>query len=80
MTTLIYPLQTKPSNGSIQIEPIEVNSGKGIAYKVLTHRGTDFLMLSSHEGLKKFGDYESVKTVAGFRIDKNGHLTSKFES
>jgi hypothetical protein len=80
MTTLIYPLQTKPSNGSIQIEPIEVNGGKGIAYKVVAHRGTDFLMLSSHEGLKKFGDYQSEKTVAGFRLDKNGQLISRFES
>jgi hypothetical protein len=79
MTTLIYPLQANPSKETIQIEPIKVIDGKGIAYEIATEQGTDYLMFSSHEGLKKFGDYQSFKTVAGFRIDKKGQMRFGFE-
>lgn len=80
MTTLIYPHQASPSKEPNKIEPIKVTDRKGIAYKVATERGTDYLMISNRKGLKKFGNYQSFKTVAGFRLDKKGKMRSRFEN
>lgn len=80
LTTLIYPRLDSLLKKAITIEPLEVSDGRGFAYEVGTEKGTDYLMVSSHKGLKKFGDYQSFRAVAGFRLDNQGQMRSRFES
>jgi hypothetical protein len=80
ITTLVFPHQGAPLNKPIKIESLEFSAGRGMAYKVSSETGADYLMVSNHKGLKKFGDYQSHGAVAGFRLDKNGKIRSSFEN
>jgi hypothetical protein len=80
IATLVFPHSGTPTKSPARIEPIEVSEGRGIAYRVEIEKGTDYLMVSSHKGLKKFGGFQTLSTVAGFRLDNKGQIRSRFES
>lgn len=79
LTTLLYPCSAGQTDDGVNIEPIEVSEGKGLAFVVATKRGSDYLLLSQDDGLKKFGPYQSEGLVAGIRTDKKGDVWAQFE-
>lgn len=80
LTTLLYPCPAGHSCDEVSIEPLEVASGKGLAYSVNTDQGTDYLMFSQNDDLKTFGPYKSRGIVAGIRTGKDGDILTQFES
>jgi uncharacterized heparinase superfamily protein len=79
ITTLVFPHKGTPLKNPVKIMSLDVSEGGGIAYIVDIEKGTDYLMVSNHKGLKKFGDFQAYGTVAGFRLDKKGKIRSRFE-
>ena len=79
LATLLYPFPAGQTDDEVKIEPLEISSGKGLAYVVSTYRGRDYLMFSQDNTLKKFGNYQSKGIVAGIRTNKNGEILTQFE-
>jgi len=79
MTTLLYPCPSGQSGHDVSIQPLAVCGGKGLAFAVTTHRGSDYLMLAHDDSLKQFGLYESRGIVAGVRTDTAGSILTQFE-
>ena len=79
LTTLLYPCPAGQTGDEVNIEPLEVSEGKGLAFVVATNCGRDYLMFSQGSSLKKFGPYQSKGIVAGIRTDNNGDVLTQFE-
>lgn len=80
LTTLLYPCPAGQTDDQAKIEPLEVSSGKGLAYVVSTNRGRDYLMFSQDYALKIFGKYRSKGIVACIRTNKNSEILTQFET
>lgn len=80
ITTLVFPHKGTPLEAPPKIRPLGVSEGRGIAYSIDFEKGTDYLMVSNQKGLKKFGDFQTLSAVAGFRLDNKRQLRSRFES
>jgi hypothetical protein len=79
MTTLLYPCPAGENGDEVRIESLEVSGGEGQAFVVTTNRGSDYLMFSQDDDLKKFGPYQSKGVVAAIRTDSIGHILTQFE-
>jgi hypothetical protein len=77
--TLLYPRPRDEGGDEIDIETLAVSEGEGLAFVVTTDRGSDYLLFSHDEGLKRFGAYQSRGIVAGVRTDRDGNVVSQFE-
>ncbi|MGI8739286.1 MAG: alginate lyase family protein [Gammaproteobacteria bacterium] len=64
VTTLLYPCLGEQH---VNLEPLSVRGGSGLAYQVTSNLGADYLLLSSDDKCKAFGPCESDATIAGFR-------------
>jgi hypothetical protein len=79
MVTLLYPCREGGICDDVGITILPISEGKGLAFAVTSHYGTDYLMLSPDNSLKQFGPYRSRGLVAGIRVDKAGHALTSFE-
>jgi hypothetical protein len=79
MTTLLYPCPNDQRGNEVDIKPLTIRGGKGLAFVVTTHRGKDYIMLAHDEILKQFGPYQSRGVVAGVRTDGDGNVLAQFE-
>jgi len=64
VATLLYPCLGEQH---VNLEPLDVRGGSGLAYQVTSNLGVDYLMLSTDKKRKAFGPCESDATIAGFR-------------
>ena len=79
ITTLLYPCSGERANIDVRIESLAVSgSGSGLAFKVKTPQGNDYLMLSDDD-LKEFGPYQVSSAITGIRTDDQGNILSQFE-
>jgi len=67
MATLLYPCRGEQH---VNLEPLAVRGGSGLAYQVTSDLGVDYLMLSADNKRKAFGPCESEATIAGFRSSR----------
>jgi hypothetical protein len=65
ISTLLYPTQRRQP--AVDFQAVEVAGGSGRAYRVDSHYGTDFLMVSADQKSKSFGPCTSEARIAGFR-------------
>lgn len=72
--TLLCPLRNDQINDDVAIQRIEVSCENSFAFKVMSHWGIDYIMVSDSEGKKQFGPFESGGRVAVMRNDKSGDL------
>ena len=79
LTTLLFPCPAGQNDAEVNIEPVEVSEGDGLAYLITTHRGSDYLMFSQDDAVKKFGNHRSKGIVAGIRTNINGEIFTEFE-
>jgi hypothetical protein len=77
--TLLYPVETDKNINDISIKPLQVNEGNGMAFKITTNDGIDYVMFSLNNGLKRFGPYESKGIVAAIRTDNRNNIINQFE-
>jgi hypothetical protein len=67
LITLLYPSLAWREGEPIAMSPIELHGGEGIAVVIESPLGSDYVMLSPTEGIKRFGAYESSENVAVIR-------------
>ena len=79
MATLLYPCHEGETCDDVGITILPISEGKGLAFKVTSRHGDDYLMLSQDNRLKQFGPYRSRGLVAGVRADEAGHVLTSFE-
>jgi hypothetical protein len=79
MTTLLYPCPSGQTGDEVNIKPLAVSGGRGLAFVVTTGRGSDYLLFSHNDSVKQFGPYQSRGTVAGMRTDDDGNILTQFE-
>ena len=79
MTTLLYPRPSGQTGDEVNIKPLAVSGGRGLAFIVTTGRGSDYLLFSHNDSVKQFGPYQSRGTVAGIRTDDDGNILTQFE-
>ncbi len=79
-TTLLYPVKSDKNISDINIKPLQVNEGKGMAFSINTNNGNDYVMFSLNNGLKRFGPYESKGMIAVIRKDDSNNIVNQFES
>ena len=79
LTTLLFPCPVGQKDTEVNIEPVEVSEGDGLAYLITTHCGSDYLMFSQDDAVKKFGNHQSEGIVAGIRTNINGDIFTQFE-
>lgn len=80
VTMLLYPCFAGQTGIEAEIEPLEISFGKGLAYIVNTSRGSDYLMFSQNDALKKFGNFHSKGIVAGVRTNKASEIIAEFDT
>ena len=82
VATLLYACPSGQSGDDINIEPLAVSGGKGLAFVVATDRGRDYLLFSQGDDsdLRQFGPYQARGIVAGIRTDNRGNILTQFES
>lgn len=79
IATLLYPHIPKNAHHAIAATLLPVPTNNGLAFKVSTPVGEDFLMLATGPGLKSFGPYQTEHWLAGVRLDPSGQIVARFE-
>jgi len=79
IATLLYPCPAGQIDNQVNIEPLTVSGGQGLAFVVTTSNGSDYLLFAQDENLKQFGPYQSRGIVAGIRTDTQGNILSRFK-
>jgi hypothetical protein len=65
LATLLYPyLGERPT---VDFQVVEISGGDGLAYRVASPLGTDYLMFSLDKNMKTFGPCASDAAIVGFR-------------
>lgn len=64
MATLLYPCRGEQV---VNLEPLDISGGSGVAYQVSSDLGIDYFVFSADNKHKAFGPCVSSASVAGFR-------------
>ena len=77
--TIIYPCQSRNTDGDIHVEPLMIGQGDGDTFIVGHQQGTDTIMISPARELKTFKNFDSNARMVATRANHNGDILDRFE-